>query len=144
VTLVLTGSQCSLVATYDGPEMEETLPTLADKDCKHINIYHDECAFHANNYMQDYWLKDGEQVLKKKEKGWLIMVSCFISPRYSVLRLTNVMKAENDKLPVGEHLEVTDLSMLICLTSKPTGNDYWNAEQMNAQVGSCFLNTMIA
>jgi hypothetical protein len=98
-------------------------------------VYHNECAFHENNYKEDYWLKEGEQVLKKKECGRLIMVSRFITPRYGVLALTNKMKAENAKLPDGEHLLVTDSSIMIFPSLKATGDDYWNADQMNTQVG---------
>jgi hypothetical protein len=122
------------VAQYEGPEMTESLPDLADGQKEHVWISHDESAFHANDYKQDYYLKEGEQVLKKKEKGRLIMVSRFITPRYGVLRLTEEMEAANKLLPDQERLTVTDSSIMIFPTSKATGDSYWDAEQMEEQV----------
>lgn len=42
---------------------------LKDGEQEVILLFHDESAYHANDYQRDYWLKAGEQVLKKKEKG---------------------------------------------------------------------------
>src|ERR1700761_6623963 len=38
----------------------------------------DESTVHANDYQSDYWLKEGEQILKKKDCGRLIMMSEYI------------------------------------------------------------------
>ena len=38
-------------------------------------FFHDESAFHANDYAREFWLRPVEVVLKKKEKGQLMMVS---------------------------------------------------------------------
>src|SRR5690349_10296894 len=66
------------MATYDGAEMDERLPKLADGKKEHVIICHDESVFHANDHQADYWLWPGEVVLKKKERGRLIMTSGFI------------------------------------------------------------------
>ncbi len=56
------------MSVYDGPDMAETKPTLKDGEKKHVIVVHNETAYHANNYQnQSYYLKAGEQVLKKKE-----------------------------------------------------------------------------
>jgi hypothetical protein len=55
------------------------------------------------------WLTDGEKALKEKGKGRLLMMPRSVTPvRYIdiVLQLTKAMKAENDRLPVGESKRV--------------------------------------
>jgi hypothetical protein len=122
------------VAQYEGPEMSETLPDLADGQKEHVWISHNKSTFHTNDYKQDYYLKEGEQVLKKKEKGRLIMVSRFITPQYGVLCLMEEMEAANKLLPNQERLTVTDSSIMIFPTLKATGDSYWDAKQMEEQV----------
>ncbi len=56
-------------AVYNVPEMEETAPKLKEEDLEHVVIFHDECAFHANDYKQNYWLLETQQVLKKKDSA---------------------------------------------------------------------------
>lgn len=127
------------MATYDGPNMTETLPKLKEGEKEHIIIYHDESAFHANNYKQDYWLHEGEQVLKKKEKGRLIMVLRFINARYGHVALTDELIAANAKLPESERLTKTDSSITIYPSSSASGDDYWNMDQMIEQVFPFFI-----
>lgn len=114
--------------------MEETAPNLEEGELKHIVIFHDECAFHANDYKQDYWLLNTQQVLKKKEQGWLIMTSGFICKHFGNLELRNKLILENEKLPPSEKLPVTNACVTICPSSKQSGDDYWNMDQMIAQV----------
>ena len=61
-------SYCSrYCATYDGKDMTEARPNLANGDKEHVWIYQDEAAYHLNDFQNTgYWLKAGEQVLKKK------------------------------------------------------------------------------
>ncbi|KAI0029008.1 hypothetical protein K488DRAFT_57317 [Vararia minispora EC-137] len=121
-------------ATYDGPEMSETLPILGDGEQEHIFIYQDEAAFHANDAQNvNYWLKEGQQVLKKKGRGRLIMVSGYICERFGNLALPENMVANNAKLPLSERLEVTDARVIIYPSSKAGGDAYWNREQMITQ-----------
>lgn len=124
----------ALCGTFDGPEMEETLPTLSADQKEHVIVVHDECAFHTNDFSGNYWLRDGEQVLKKKDKGRLVMVSGFICQRYGNLALTEEMLAANKAMPEGLRLEVTDSRVVICPTSRQGGDNYWNMDQMIAQV----------
>ena len=42
----------------------------------------------------------------------------------------------NARLPPLEHLEVTDLHVMIYPTSKEGGDNYWNTKQMLQQVCS--------
>ncbi|RDX46401.1 hypothetical protein OH76DRAFT_1457190 [Lentinus brumalis] len=80
-------------------------------------------------------IESNEQVLKKKEKGRLIMVSGFICQCYSNLALTESMLQENAKLPENERLMVMDLRVTICPTSATkSGDNYWNMDQMIAQL----------
>jgi len=59
--------------------MMEACPNLANRDKEHVWIYQDKATYHTNNFQNvGYWLKLGEQVLKKKGQGQLIMVSGFI------------------------------------------------------------------
>ncbi|KAJ8462477.1 hypothetical protein ONZ51_g10884 [Trametes cubensis] len=123
------------MATYEGPDMVETPPSRLDEDGKeHVIIVHDESGFHANDYKADYWLKGSEQVLKKKDKGRLIMVSGFLCQRYGNVALTEQLLAENSALPEGERLKVTDSRVTIYPSSRKSGDDYWNMEQMIEQL----------
>lgn len=123
-----------LAPVYDGNEMAETLPQLACDKKLHIWIIHDETASNANEYPDFYYLKHGQQVLKKKERGWLMMTSGYLCQRYGNLALTEEMLAKNDKLPPSEHLVITDSHVTIYPSSKAGGDDYWNMDQMIAQV----------
>jgi hypothetical protein len=59
--------------------MTEVCPNLANRDKEHVWIYQDEAAYHSNDFQNvSYWFKPGEQGLKKKGQGQLIMVSSFI------------------------------------------------------------------
>jgi hypothetical protein len=135
-------------ATYAEPDMAEVHPELADDEVEHIVIVHDEASFHSNDYQNaHYWLKPGEQVLKKKGRGRLIMVSAFLCERYGLLALTNEMIAENQKLAAELRLSITDSTKVIYPDSKAGGDAYWNMEQMIAQVHdfgfSCYTNLNI-
>lgn len=114
--------------------MVESPPTQLDDGKEHVVIFHDESAFHANDYKGNYWLKGGEQVLKKKDRGRLIMVSGFICQRYGNVALTDELLVANSRLPQGEQLKVTDSRVTIYPSSRKGGDDYWNMEQMVDQV----------
>ena len=90
------------MAVYEGPDMAESPPSGLDNGREHVMIFHDESAFHANEFNGNFWLAPDQQVLKKKERGRLIMVSGFICQRYGNLALTDEMKArlvlENDEV----------------------------------------------
>ncbi|CAK5262529.1 unnamed protein product [Mycena citricolor] len=124
------------IPLYDGPEMAET--TTAERDAQgkeHVFIYQDESAFHANDFQNvSYYLLPGEQVLKKKEQGRLIMASRYICERYGNIALTETLIKENEKLPADQRLEVVDSSVVICPNNKATGDNYWNMDQMIAQL----------
>ena len=51
--------------------MEGMAPKLADGEKEVEIIHHDVSGCHANDYKWDYYLKGGEQVLQKKERGRL-------------------------------------------------------------------------
>ena len=123
-----------LAPVYDGNEMVETLPQLACDKKLHIWITHNETASYANEYTDSYYLKHGQQVLKKKERRQLMMTSGYLCQRYSNLALTEEMLAKNDTLPPSEHLVITNSCVTIYPSSKARGDDYWNMDQMIAQV----------
>jgi hypothetical protein len=115
--------------------MAETMPDLPDGTKEHVWIYQDEAAYHSNDFQNvSYWLKHGEQVLKKKGHGQLIMVSSFVCERYGNLALPDEMVEENKMRPLSEHLDVTDSCVVIYPTSKEGGDAYWNKSQMLLQV----------
>lgn len=67
------------VAQYTGDNMDVRIaPELIDGICEYVELWHDESSFHANDHQSAYWLKTGQQVLKKKERGRVIMVSDFL------------------------------------------------------------------
>lgn len=67
------------VAQYTGDKMDVRIPPeLIDRVCEYVELWHNESSFHANDHQSAYWLKTGQQVLKKKERGCVIMVSDFL------------------------------------------------------------------
>lgn len=42
--------------------MQISLHWLEEGEREVILLFHDESAYHANDYQHDYWLKAGEQV----------------------------------------------------------------------------------
>ncbi|KAJ7128547.1 hypothetical protein C8R44DRAFT_732881 [Mycena epipterygia] len=124
-----------LRATYAEPDMREVLPELLDDEIEHVEIVHDEASFHSNDYQNNqYWLKPGEQVLKKKGRGRLIMVSAFLCERYGLLALTPEMIVENEKMAIELRLAITDSTTVIYPDNKTSGDDYWNMKQMIEQL----------
>jgi hypothetical protein len=82
--------------------MEPIPPCLKPGEKEAIVYFHDESAFHMNDYQWYFWLKNDEQVLKKKEQGWLIMTSDFISNKHRALSLTNELCNTESNLPLEE------------------------------------------
>ena len=63
-------------------------------------------------------------MLKKKGQGQLIMISSFICKQYGNLVLPDDLMEANAMLPPLEHLEVTNLCVIIYPTLKEGGDDY--------------------
>ncbi|TFY52341.1 hypothetical protein EVG20_g10592 [Dentipellis fragilis] len=121
-------------ATYAGQDMAEKMPILCDEEKEHVWIFQDEAAFHSNDFQNvSYWLKPGEQVLKKKTRGTLMMVSGFICERYGNLALPEEMVKEMANWPESDRLTITNSRVIVYPTSKEGGDSYWNAEQMATQ-----------
>lgn len=91
-----------LATIYDGENLEPQHRTLKDGEKDHRFVYQDETAAHANDYQTDYWLLPGQTVLKKKERGRLLMVSGFICEEIGLLQLTEEGKKRNAQLPESE------------------------------------------
>lgn len=109
------------------------MPNLEEGEQEHVVLFQDESTAHANDHQSNYWLTAGEQVLKKKDKGRLIMVSDFICEAIGPLALTEAAKRENEKRP--EHEQLPEKARVIIYPSSKSGGDaYWNMEQMIAQV----------
>ncbi|CAK5267144.1 unnamed protein product [Mycena citricolor] len=121
---------------YDGNEMSELAPPMKDaQGWEHILIYQDESSFHDNDYQNvSYYLRPGEQVLKKKGRGRLIMVSGYICERFGNLALTDDLIEANNKLPTAEQLDIVDSRVVIYPNGKETGDNYWNMDQMIEQL----------
>jgi hypothetical protein len=120
---------------YAESDMAEVLLELKDDEVEHVLIVHDESTVHSNDYQNNhYWLKAGEQVLKKKGRGRLIMISGFLCERYGLLALTDEMVAANEKMADAVRLAITDSTVVIYPDNKAGGDSYWNMEQMINQV----------
>ncbi|KAF7342874.1 DDE family endonuclease [Mycena sanguinolenta] len=122
------------------PDMVEVMPELGEDDVEHVVIVHDEATVHSNDYDGNhYWLKEGEQVLKKKGRGRLIMISAFLCERYGLLALTEEMVAENEQLTAELRLAITDSTTVIYPDNKAGGDAYWNMQQMIEQLIKAIL-----
>jgi len=62
------------------------------------------------------------------------MVSGFICEQFGNLMLLEDLVEENTMLPPLEHLEITNLHVIIYPTLKEGGDSYWNIKQMLQQV----------
>lgn len=132
---------CSLAAKYEGDTMAEVLPNLKEGEKEHVVVVQDESSLGTNDYKNvSYWLKPGEQVLKKKDRGRTMMVSGFLCERYGNLALTEEMVELNAKMAPDVRMTVTDSRVTICPTSKAGGDDYWNLKQMTSQACSLVHN----
>ena len=119
------------------------MPTLADGELEVETIHHDESGFHANDYKWDYYLKVGEQVLRKKERDWLMMVSDFVCQATGHLVLSDELWEAELAKPAAECLP-RDAHVIITLSSKAGSDDYWNMDQMIAQVRhNCSFTTQL-
>lgn len=110
-------------------------PIIGPKQQEHVHIYHDECAVHANDYKQDYWLQAGEQVLKKKERGQVMVISDFITPAMPTchLELSEEQLEAQQLIPKSQQL-VEKARKIIYPSSKAGGDPWWNMDQMIDQV----------
>ncbi|KAJ7107219.1 hypothetical protein C8R43DRAFT_1091981 [Mycena crocata] len=131
------------ISCYAEPNMAEIRPELGKGEVEHVVIVHDESTVHSNDYQNNhYWIKAGEQVLKKKGCGRLIMISGFLCERYGLLALTDELIAENKKLAADLRLAITDSTTVMHPDNKPVSyienvkgwDSYWNMEQMIAQL----------
>ncbi|KIJ24318.1 hypothetical protein M422DRAFT_56449 [Sphaerobolus stellatus SS14] len=134
-------------ATYEGDDMKRVPPQFMNgQEQQEVEfIYHDEMSVHANDYQQDYWLRPGEQVLKKKERGHVMMVSDFICQETMRLCLSDEQWEAELAKPEAEHLPVHDACVIIYPSGREGGDSYWNNEQMIAQLEKCaedFQNTV--
>ncbi|KAJ7150019.1 hypothetical protein C8R43DRAFT_1088096 [Mycena crocata] len=115
-------------------------PQLGEDEVEHVIIVDNESTIHSNDYQNNhYWLKAGEQVLKKKGRGRLIMISGFLCERYGLLALTDEMVAKNAALTGHLRLVITDSTTVIYPDNKPGGDSYWNLVQMIAQLVHAIL-----
>lgn len=115
--------------------MAEIRRDAEDDSPEHIFIVHDESTLHSNEYQNNhYWLQANEQVLKKKGRGRLIMISAFLCERFGLLDLTDEMLAENEALVAELRLAFTKSTTVIYPDNKLGGDAYWNMEQMVVRV----------
>ncbi|KAJ7325750.1 hypothetical protein DFH08DRAFT_816827 [Mycena albidolilacea] len=130
----------SFRSEFAEPDMMEVMPELEENDIEHVVIVHDEATVHSNDYDGNhYWLKEGEQVLKKKGRGRLIMISAFLCEHYGLLTLTDDMVAENEKMAAELRLAITDSTTVIYPDNKAGGDAYWNLQQMIEQLIKAIL-----
>jgi hypothetical protein len=102
---------------------------------EHVRVYHDEASVHVNEYPQYFYLREGEQILKMKEQGWVMMVSDFVTPATLTchLELNKEQIAAWALLPESEWV-VKHAHKIIYPSSKAGCDDWWNMDQMITQV----------
>ncbi|KZS92070.1 hypothetical protein SISNIDRAFT_442933 [Sistotremastrum niveocremeum HHB9708] len=124
------------LAKFDDNENGEFVrvaPSLQEGEKEIIVIFHDESTVHANDYELDYWVTKGQQVLKKKTRGRLIMISEFICEDTGLIRLTPELLAAQEDLPLSERLPEY-ARKVIMPGNKESDDDYWNMDQMIDQM----------
>jgi hypothetical protein len=73
---------------FTGEKEELTLqPNLKPGLKKIVLVTHDESTFYTNDGKEDMWLKDGENMIRKKGAGMSIMVSEFQCPCHGTMRM---------------------------------------------------------
>ena len=75
------------MSSFEGDDMHEVEPTLADGVKKVVLVTHDECAFHAYDAQGRVWKQKDERLLGKKGHGKTLMVSGFMCPCHGVVHL---------------------------------------------------------
>ncbi|KIM30516.1 hypothetical protein M408DRAFT_22012 [Serendipita vermifera MAFF 305830] len=113
----------------------EVIPQLIDGEKEHVILYHDECTRYANEPKDRYWLKDKEQVRRKKGQGIPMTVSDFItgSTPSGRLVMNEEQISEQAQGPVTERLPPNSRK-LVFPTGKAGGSPHWNNEQLISQV----------
>lgn len=96
-------------------------PVLPPGVQKIVIYFHDECCFHALDFLKSAWLGPGQTVLQKKGRGWLIHVSDFITPETGRL-------VERDE---GGNI-IADARKVIFPGAK--GDAWWDCEQLIEQL----------
>lgn len=109
------------MTTYDRKTLEATEPKLPNGVKKVIAYFHDECCFHALDYMKSAWLAEGQTVLQKKSRGRLIHVSDFITEVTGRL----VRRDKDGNI-------IADARQIIYPGSK--GDAWWDTEQLIVQI----------
>jgi hypothetical protein len=101
--------------------LEPVEPPLPPGVKRVIAYFHDECCFHALDYMRSAWLAEGQTVLQKKSRGRLIYVSDFITEGTGRL----VERDENGNI-------IDDAREIIYPGSK--GDNWWDTDQLMKQI----------
>jgi hypothetical protein len=70
--------------SYGDDGMEEILPSLKAGEKRIVFVAHDESAFHQNDAKGSLWMKEHEQLLRKKGEGRAYMVSGFLCPCHGI------------------------------------------------------------
>ncbi|KAG5221653.1 DDE family endonuclease [Salix suchowensis] len=106
---------------YEGPELRQVEPKLADGEEEIIPLFHDESCFHANDQTNRAWLQPGEQPLRKKGRGRLIHVSDFINPETGRL------------VVIDKHGKITHDARKIIFPGS-NGDAWWDTKQLLEQL----------
>jgi hypothetical protein len=127
----------SLCTQFENEDFTCVPPQLKEDEREHVLIWHDEMAAHANDRQTAHYLAANEQVLYKKDRGRLMMVSDFITAVTPKCRLamSEDQMAAQATLPPDQQLP-PNARRVIFPDGRPTGDKYWNMDQMIDQV-SC-------
>jgi hypothetical protein len=106
---------------YYGPDLEVVEPILPPGVKRVIAYFHDECCFHALDYMRSAWLAEGETVLQKKSRGRLIHFSDFITEGTGRL-----VQRDKHGVIIADAREIT--------YPGAKGDPWWDTDQLIKQV----------
>jgi len=70
---------------------------LENEEKELVFVTHDECVFYAHDAQGGLWLKDGEQILRKKGQGKSLMISGFMCPCHGVVSLKSLEIGKNSE-----------------------------------------------
>ncbi|KAJ8507050.1 hypothetical protein ONZ45_g10532 [Pleurotus djamor] len=119
-TMLAFESRMTKYQLKDG-KLEPNPPTLGPGEKEIIAIFQDESTMHGHEYQPSLWLREGENVLRKKGRGRLIHISDFVTEVSGRLVIRNAD---------GEIVE--DARTIIYPGTN--GDAWWDHEQLLSQV----------
>ena len=115
------------MATYEGPNMDITIPPDSENGPEIVLVVHDECCFNSHEGKNTIWVEKGKTPLRPKGKGRSYMVSEFLCQCHGHMQLTPEQAAQ---LPVPLQHTIAQRT----LTPGVNEEGYWKGEHVVAQL----------